>query len=73
MSESCFHCHDYERSPLTTNGVFCTRACEEAWVKGCLDKLSGDEIMEVMAAVMSKTSHTAERIRELALSRAAGK
>lgn len=61
MSEPCFHCHQYERSQYTTEGVFCTPACEEAWVKACLAKLSTDEALEVMAAVMTKTQAAVDK------------
>jgi hypothetical protein len=74
MSEPCFHCQNYERSPHTTQGVFCTSTCESEWVKACLAKLSDEDCLDLMCLVMTKTQAAVDRqVKEKAMRFAAGK
>lgn len=58
--ENCFHCKTNPRSNETTNGIFCTVQCENDWVRACFSRLSGDECLDLMGDVITKTEAAAE-------------
>lgn len=60
----CVGCHLHPRSEHTTDGAFCSSACEEKWAASVLKRVSGDECLEIMAAVMSRSEeHEADKVR----------
>ena len=50
----CIACHKAECSPDTGCGKFCSKECENGWLRGIFSKLSGEDCLEIMARVMTK-------------------
>lgn len=60
----CVACGMKPRNAETSDGSFCSPECEDKWLKECLNKLSIDEILQLMADVATYADPLIEKEEE---------